>query len=116
MEPLTVGIMPKTDIRQRMMAIARGDLKPEPGDPKVWFTSMRALAGVLNDDNLAVLRVMAETEPESISDLAVTTGLDPERLARTLGTLAGYGIVDLRHEQHGVRPVAKTTEFRILIA
>lgn len=116
MKPLTVGIMPQTDIRQRMLAIARGDIKPAPDDPKVWFSSMRALADVLNDDNLSVLRIMTETEPESISDLAVTTGLDSERLAHTLGTLAGYGFVELCHEKTGVRPVAKITEFRIVVA
>lgn len=39
MKPLVVGIAPQEQIRQRALAIARGDLKPKPGDPKVWFTN-----------------------------------------------------------------------------
>ncbi|NBT14379.1 MAG: transcriptional regulator, partial [Planctomycetia bacterium] len=31
-------------MRARVLAIARGDLKPRSGDPKVRFTSMRSLA------------------------------------------------------------------------
>jgi len=116
MKSIVIGIMPQDQIRQRVLAIARGDLKPRPGDPKVWFTSMKSLAEVLSDDNRALLRVIAETEPPSISALAQTTGRKPGNLSRTLRTLSHYGIVDLKRERNLVRPVAKVTEFQIVAA
>lgn len=114
MKTIVIGIMPQEQIRQRVLAIARGDHKPKPGEPKVWFTSMKSLAEVLSDDNRALLRVMEETRPESISVLARTTGRKPGNLSRTLKTMSRYGIVDLKRERNLVRPIARATEFKIL--
>ena len=116
MKSIVIGIMPQDQIRQRVLAIARGEYKPKASEPKVWFTSMKSLAEVLSDDNRALLRVIAETEPESISALAQTTGRKPGNLSRTLKTMSNYGIVDLKRERNIVRPVAKATEFRIVAA
>lgn len=57
-----------------MLAIAKGEYKVKPSDPKIWFTSMKSLAEVLSDDNRALLKVIREAQPESISDLAGLTG------------------------------------------
>jgi predicted transcriptional regulator len=114
MKSIVIGIMSQDQIRQRVLAIARGDYKPKPSEPKIWFTSMRSLAEVLSDDNRALLRVIAESEPESISALAQTTGRKPGNLSRTLKTMSNYGIVDLKRERNIVRPIAKATEFRIV--
>ena len=116
MKPITIGIMPQQAIRARMLAIARGQMKQKPSDPKVWFTSMRSLAEVLSDQNRALLKMITETQPESISALAATTGRKPGNLSRTLRTLAQYGIVELRRERNQVRPIARATEFRIIAA
>jgi len=113
---IVIGIMPQEQIRKRVLAIARGECKPRPGEPKIWFTSMKSLAEVLSDDNRALLRVIAETEPPSISALAEATGRKPGNLSRTLKTMSNYGIVDLMRERNLVRPVAKATEFRIVAA
>jgi predicted transcriptional regulator len=99
-----------------MLAIARGENKPKPGEPKVWFTSMKSLAEVLSDVNRALLKVIAESKPESISALAETTGRKPGNLSRTLKTMSNYGIVEMRREKRHVRPIAKATEFRIVAA
>lgn len=112
----SIVIVPQERIRQRVLKIARGDYKPKAGEPKIWFTSMKSLAEVLSDDNRALLRVITETQPESISALAQTTGRKPGNLSRTLKTMSNYGIVDLRRERNIVRPIAKATEFRILAA
>ncbi|MBZ2188007.1 transcriptional regulator [Alcanivorax sp. JB21] len=77
---------------------------------------MKSLAEVLSDDNRALLRVMTETNPESISALAAATGRAPGNLSRTLKTMSNYGIVDLKRERNQVRPVAKATAFRIIAA
>lgn len=114
MKPIVIGIMPQERMRERVLAIARGGYKPKPSEPKVWFTSMKSLAEVLSDDNRALLHVIMETKPESISALAVLTGRKPGNLSRTLKTMSNYGIVELRRERNQVRPVARATEFRIL--
>jgi predicted transcriptional regulator len=116
MKAIVIGIMPQEKIRARMLAIARGECKPKPGEPKVWFTSMKSLAEVLSDENRTLLKVITETKPESISALAETTGRKPGNLSRTLKTMSNYGIVEMRREKRRVRPIAKATEFRIVAA
>ena len=113
---IVIGIMPQEKIRERILAIARGEYKPKPSDPKVWFNSMKSLAEVLSDDNRALLKVITETKPASITALAESTGRKPSNLSRTLKTMSNYGIVDLMRENNHVRPVAKATEFRIVAA
>lgn len=114
--PIAIGIAPQQAIRARALAIAKGTLKASPGDPKVWFTSMKSLAEVLSDDNRALLRVIRDTHPESIAALAKATGRKPGNLSRTLKTMSHYGIVEMQRSNNTVRPVAKATEFRIMAA
>jgi predicted transcriptional regulator len=114
MKAIVIGILPQEKIRERLVSIARGEYKPKSGEPKVWFTSMRSLAEVLSDENRALLRVISETRPQSISSLAETTGRKPGNLSRTLKTMSNYGIVEMKREHNHVRPVAKATEFRIV--
>ena len=52
------------------MAIARGEHKRRPGDPKVWFSSIESFARVLSDRNRELLGVIAETKPQSLNELA----------------------------------------------
>jgi predicted transcriptional regulator len=108
-----IGILPQEKMRERVLAIAKGEYKPEPTEPKIWFTSMRSLAEVLSDDNRALLKIIQETHPESISSLAVITGRKPSNLSRTLKTMSNYGLVEMRREKNQVRPIAVATEFQI---
>jgi predicted transcriptional regulator len=114
MKTFVVGIMPQKKIRERVLAIARGDYKPKATDPKIWFTSMRSLAEVLSDDNRALLKVIQNAKPQSISSLADITGRKPGNLSRTLKTMSNYGFVEMKRESKYVRPIAKVTDFRIV--
>ncbi|KAI5912305.1 hypothetical protein PA01_12190 [Azoarcus sp. PA01] len=40
MKAIVVGIMPQERIRERVLAIARGEYQPKATEPKIWFTSM----------------------------------------------------------------------------
>jgi predicted transcriptional regulator len=113
---MKIGIMPQEQIRARVLAIARGELKPRASEPKIWFTSMKSLAEVLSDDNRALLKVIRDTRPASVSMLAAATGRKPGNLSRTLKTMSRYGIVEMRRENRGVRPIARATEFQIIAA
>ena len=114
MKTIVVGIMPQEKIRERVLAIARGDYKPKATDPKIWFTSMRSLAEVLSDENRALLKGIQDAKPQSISSLADITGRKPSNLSRTLKTMSNYGFVEMRRESKHVRPIAKATDFRIV--
>ena len=114
MKAIVIGIMPQEKIRDRMLAIARGEYRPSPEEPKVWFTSMKSLAEVLSDENRGLLKVIAEIEPQSIAQLASVTGRKPSNLSRTLKTMANYGIVDLKRVHKKVLPVARATTFQIV--
>jgi len=114
MKATVIGIMSQKRIRERILSIARGEYKPKPTDPKIWFTSMRSLAEVLSDENRALLKVIMDTNPQSISSLAEATGRKPGNLSRTLKTMSNYGIVEMKRESNHVRPIAKSTEFWIV--
>lgn len=116
MKAVNIGIMPEEKIRERMLAIAKGEYKPAPDEPKVWFTSMKSLAEVLSDENRALLKTIRETQPESLTGLAELTGRKPGNLSRTLKTMSRYGFVEMRREKRHVRPIVQAMEFHILAA
>ena len=116
MKSIVIGIMPQEKIRERIYAIAKGEYKPKVNDPKIWFTSMKSLAEVLSDDNRALLKVIRDSHPESISSLAEMTGRKVSNLSRTLKTMSNYGIVEMIRERNHVRPIVKATDFHIVTA
>lgn len=93
MTTLKVGIASYGEFKARSMAIARGELRPAPNDPKVWFTSIESFAKVLSDRNRALLALIAETNPGSMNELAERTGRARSNLSRTLRTMERYGLV-----------------------
>jgi predicted transcriptional regulator len=108
--------MPQEKIRARTIAIAKGEYKPKPGEPKIWFTSMKSVAEVLSDRNRAMLKVIRETHPDSLARLAKSTGRQPGNLSRTLKSMSRHRLVDLQREKTHVRPLVKATGVRILAA
>jgi predicted transcriptional regulator len=66
MKAIVIGIMSQQKIRERVLSIARGEYKPKPLEPKIWFTSMRSLAEILSDENRSLLKVIAEAKPSSL--------------------------------------------------
>ena len=85
--------------------------------PTVWFDSWRQLAGLLSDENRALLRLMQERQPRTVLELAEWSGRAASNLSRTLRTLEGYGLVKLhrRPESRAVRPEALATEFLVVL-
>jgi predicted transcriptional regulator len=98
MKALRVGIASYEDMKARTMAIARGTVKPKPGDPKIWFPSAESLVRVLSDKNRALLGTIREGQPQSLADLAVMTGRQKSNLSRTLKTMEKYGLVKLERQ------------------
>ncbi len=48
-----------TTMKARTVAIAKGERKPAPGEPEVWFASIESFAKVLSAGNRDLLRVIA---------------------------------------------------------
>lgn len=110
-----IGVMPEELIRKRVLAIVKGEHKPEAGEPKVWFTSMIALAQVLSNDNIALLRMMDEQKPETLTELAELSGRKASNLSVTLKTLNSHGFVRLEKNGRSLKPIALFTDFDIKV-
>ncbi len=99
LKTLKIGIASFEQIKEKTLAIARGDYKPGKNEPRVWFTSIESLAQVLSTKNKLLLEIIDETKPSSVSQLAEISGRRKSNLSRTLKTLARYGLVDLTHRK-----------------
>jgi predicted transcriptional regulator len=101
---LRIGIASRDEMRARTLAIARGDIRPGPGEPKVWFTSIESLAQVLSRKNQLLLEIIRSARPASMAHLAELSGREPGNLSRTLHTMARYGLVRLKKVDHRTVP------------
>jgi predicted transcriptional regulator len=95
MTTLKVGIASYEEMKARTMAIARGERRVKPGEPKVWFTSTESFAKVLSQATENSSRTIRERAPSSLDELAKITGKRKSNLSRTLRTMEGYGLVQI---------------------
>jgi predicted transcriptional regulator len=109
MTTLKVGIATLEQYKQRTMAIARGEYVPARNEPKVWFQSLETMSQVLSDKNRALLALIVKTQPQSLSELAETTGRAKSNLSRTLKTMERYGLVYF--EQRPGRQIAPRVNY-----
>jgi len=101
MKTLRVGIASLEQMKARTIAIASGKYRPAAGEPKVWFTSTESFTRVLSDRNRALLGIIAESRPESLTRLAEMTGRKRSNLSRTLKTMERYGFIQLSRGTRG---------------
>jgi predicted transcriptional regulator len=101
MTTLKIGIATYEDMKARTMAIARGELKPGPEEPKVWFTSTESFAKVMSAGNRELLQIIVEQHPESLDDLAQLSGRHKSNLSRTLKRMEAFGLVTLKRGARG---------------
>jgi predicted transcriptional regulator len=85
--------------------------------PTVWFDSWRQLAGLLSDENRALLRLMRDKQPRTVLELAEWSGRAASNLSRTLRHLERHGLVKMHRspDTRAVRPEALATEFLIVL-
>ena len=119
------------EFKEFTQAVVRGERTVDPNEPKIWverieggentddgvhFASLEAGAKLLSAKNRALLRVIAENQPQSIAELAAMTGRAEQNVLRTLNKLAAAGIVRLdKGEGRARRPVlaARKVHFEI---
>jgi predicted transcriptional regulator len=109
---LIIGIADYETIKRHTMEIARGEYRPGPNEPRVWFPSIDSVAKVFSANNRELLSVIEGRKPNSIDELAMLTGRKQSNVSRTLRTMEKYGIVSLTRGQRGrVVPSVKHKEF-----
>lgn len=108
--------MPSDKFQQRVIDIAAGRIKPKQGEPKIWFHSMKSLAEVLSDSNRALLKIIAEQNPNTITELAEISGREPSNLGRTLKMFERYGFIKMQQAARSKRPIAQYTDFDISVS
>jgi predicted transcriptional regulator len=101
MKTLKVGIASYKEMKAMTLAMARGQRKLAPHEPRIWFPSTESFARVLSAGNRDLLRIIAEKSPNSLEELAQLTGRKKPNLSRTLKTMANYGLVDLKRGPRG---------------
>lgn len=94
------------DLLAEMRAVARGErvAPPRPAAPTL---------AALTSEALALLAIMAEQRPSSVTELANLSGRTQPNVSRSLHLLAKYGIVRLTREGREVRPVLIATRISI---
>jgi predicted transcriptional regulator len=101
MSTLKVGIASYEEMKALTMAVARGQRRLAPQEPRVWFPSTESVAKVLSAGNRDLLRIIAEKAPGSLAELAELAGRKKSNLSRTLKTMANYGLVRLERGARG---------------
>lgn len=101
MKTLKVGIASYEEMKALTLAIARGERRLAPQEPRVWFPSTESFARVLSAGNRELLRTIAEKSPRSLEELVALTGRKKPNLSRTLKTMAHYGLVRLERGPRG---------------
>lgn len=116
MKTVKIGVMSEDKLRQYMLDIAAGRVVPKRGSPKIWFHSIKSLAEVLSDNNRALLKIIADEEPETIKELAQLSGRQPSNLGRTLKTFERYGFIKMEKTARTKKPIAKAVDFDIMVS
>lgn len=116
MQTLKVGIMPRDKFQKRILDISAGRYSPKRGEPKIWFSSIKSLSEVLSDNNVCLLKIIKENNPETLKELAELSGRQTSNLSRTLKTMERYGIVELHKKNKRLKPIVKATSFNIQYA
>jgi len=109
MKRLKIGVLSREKYKTRTLAIARGEYVPALDEPKVWFESVRSMAQVLSEENRALLKLILETHPQSLVELAQRSGRAASNLSRTLKSMERYGLVHF--EQGSNRQLAPRVNY-----
>jgi predicted transcriptional regulator len=111
---LHIGVAPREYIKKRMLAIAKGEQRHLPGEPRVWFTSAEALARVLSKKNMLLIEMIRHAEPASVTELAEKVGRTKSNVLRSLKTLREFEIIDFNEGKGGRKaPRVNYDDFRI---
>ncbi|EWH11696.1 hypothetical protein DS2_02695 [Catenovulum agarivorans DS-2] len=70
---------------------------------------------MLSKENQQLLRVIAEQQPQSVTELAMLTGRAVSDVSRTLKTLGEYNLVEMTTSQNGLAVKPRYQSMLLLI-
>ncbi|MFB2719024.1 HVO_A0114 family putative DNA-binding protein [Shewanella xiamenensis] len=104
------------NVKQSRCVIGIKGQMPDPDFPvDIWFDSLKSVANVLSKENQQLLKVIAEQEPQSVTELAVLTGRAVSNVSRTLKTLGKYNFVEMQSTKTMLRPKVIHQEFIVVV-
>lgn len=98
-----------------MKAVARGE-KPAPADasaPSV--ESAEVLLRLLTKENRELLRLIRDSKPESVAELARMSHRAQPNLLRTLNKLEAFGLIEMRSSGNRRVPISKVKSLSVRI-
>ena len=89
-------IVSHTELRDEMMAVARGERPAPVYAGQQTFESVEALMRLLTPENRQLLALIRDRKPRSVAELAEMSGRAASNLTRTLAKLEAVGFVRMR--------------------
>jgi predicted transcriptional regulator len=109
---MRLGIASPKEMKERLLAAARGDGPPVTKEAKIWMAP-EALLRLLTTDNRRLLAIMAHDHPNSVSALAKRAGRDQGNVSRAITALVNAGIVRLVQDGREKRPEVVADHIRV---
>src|SRR5690348_3331414 len=109
---LVLSVASPKEMKEKLVAAARGDRSPVTEEAMVWASSDMLLR-LLTPDNRRLLSVLAQERPRSVSALAKRLGRDQGNVSRAIGTLVEAGFVRLVPSGREKRPEVTVNRLRI---
>ncbi|EKO3666870.1 HVO_A0114 family putative DNA-binding protein [Vibrio metschnikovii] len=104
------------NLKQSRCVIGIKGQTPDPDFPvDIWFDSLKSVANVLSKENQQLLKVIAEQQPQSVTELATLTGRAVSNVSRTLKTLGKYNLVEIQSTKNMLRPKVIHQEFLVVV-
>lgn len=83
-------------VKQSRCVIGIRGQTPDPDYPvDIWFDSLKSVANVLSKENQQLLKVIAEQQPHSMTEIASLSGRALSNVCRTLKTMEKRSIVEM---------------------
>ncbi|WP_166421651.1 helix-turn-helix domain-containing protein [Pseudoalteromonas sp. Z1A8] len=83
-------------VKQSRCVIGIKGQSPAPDYPvDIWFDSLKSVANVLSKENQQLLKVIAEQQPQSLTEIASISGRALSNVCRTLKTMEKHSIVEM---------------------
>jgi predicted transcriptional regulator len=102
-------------LEAEMKAVAQGEMAAPPNARLPSVESAEAFLRLLTPENRSLLRIIRDTKPQSVAELARQTNRAEPNLLRTLGKLEAFGFLEMRMVGRRKVPTATIGTLRLEI-